>query len=527
MADQGLRGWLKKPIGYFFAGVCAAAVSVAIYAGAQYFYQSLGGPRAAQGVLDNPASADTKNLAPNGSAEAGMSQLKHTSESFRAVARKVGPAVVNIKATKGPRAKASRGKRRHPQEDEDQSPQGQPGQPHDPLFDFFERFGQPFPFQPFPQETPQTSFGSGILIDKKGIVVTNNHVVEEATEIFITLSGDEQVEMKAKVVGTDATSDLAVLKIERKQEFPFVEWADSDAVEVGDWAIAIGSPFALGQSVTLGIVSAKGRMAQGITGAGYGETLIQTDAAINPGNSGGPLCDLEGKVMGVNTAIYTRSGGYMGIGFAIPSNTAKDIASKLISGGKIIRGWLGVYIQPLDPDLATELGIKKGISIHQVLEDSPAAKAGLKAGDVIVEVDGKAVGEVNSLQHVISEYKPGQKVKIKVISYTDKKNRAVTVTIGTLPENQTEAKVSPQDEPDRLGVIVSARGKQGVNVEMIQPGSIADQVGLEVGDIITRINRQEVDSIATYKKLTTKSKRLYLEVKRKGQSLFYQFVLPE
>ena len=411
-----------------------------------------------------------------------------------------------------------RGRREHPQENEE-------GMPRDPFSDFFERFGGPSPFQ---QETPQTSVGSGFIIDSKGFIVTNNHVVEDATEIWVRLSSDK-AELKAKIIGTDPKTDLAVIKVEGQKDLMAADWADSDQVEVGDWAIAIGSPFALDQSVTVGIVSAKGRNSTGVTE--IGGDLIQTDAAINPGNSGGPLCDLDGRVMGVNTAIYTRSGGYMGIGFAIPSNLVKDISQKLISNGKITRGWLGVYIQPLDLELAKDLGIKEGVGIHEVLENSPATKAGITAGDVIIEIEDKPVKDVNELQRKIGNYKPGDSVKIKLISYNDKKARTVTVKVGELPENEKEIqKAAPsQQEPDKLGLVVAPdKKKEGVVVEAIQPGSIGEQMlGLEVGDTIVRLNRQSVTSVAIYKKALNSSKRIYLEIKRKGRTLFFQFVLPE
>ncbi|MBI4406098.1 MAG: Do family serine endopeptidase [Deltaproteobacteria bacterium] len=509
---MSFRSWFKKPLGYVLAGATAAAVSMAIYGAAQLVSQAKSKKVAA---LDNPAVAETKV----GGSDAGL--LRQTSESFRQIAKVVGPAVVNIKATRALKHQGPRVHRRGKKGEEEEGPFGR-----DPFFDFFERFG-PLPFmQP---EGPQESLGSGVIIDKRGYVVTNNHVIEGSTKIAVLLSGDKPTELKAKVVGSDPKTDLAVLKVENGKDLPTAEWADSDSVEVGDWAIAIGSPFALGQSVTVGIVSAKGRSSKYLTGADYGE-LIQTDAAINPGNSGGPLCTLDAKIMGVNTAIYTRSGGYMGIGFAIPSNLAKEVVSKLISEGKVIRGWLGVFIQPLDEELAKELGVKTGVGIHEVMEESPAARAGLKAGDVVIEVDGKPVKEVTQLQRVITSYKPGQTIKIKVVSYADKKTRTISVKIGELPaETENQPKLSREDEtPDKLGLIVSeAKGKDGVIIDMIQPGSVADQVGLEVGDQIIRINRKTVNSVRTYKQLTSGSKRLYLEVRRKGRTLFYQFVLPE
>jgi serine protease Do len=515
-SPRGLRARLGKTLPYLVAGTAAAVASVLIYAGAQWAYQR--GARVQQvsnqGVLDNPASAA---LGPEGSL------LKKTSESFRMVAKRVGPAVVNIKSTKkpsgGPRMRGLR-RGQEPQEED-----GMGGR--DPFSEFFERFGAPFPFPQ--QEGPQTSLGSGIIVDKSGIVVTNNHVVAEANEILVTLNG-KKTDIRAKVIGLDPKTDLAVLKLENTQDLPEpAQWADSKSVEVGDWAIAIGSPFALGQSVTVGIVSAiGGRNSLALAGTEYGGDLIQTDAAINPGNSGGPLCDLDGKVIGVNTAIYTRSGGYMGIGFAIPADLAKEVTGKLAKDGKIVRGWLGVYIQPLDEELAKELGVKQGVGVHEVIEDSPAAKAGLRAGDVITSVNGKEVVEVTALQKLIASFKPGEKVEMKVVSYADKKARGITVHIGELPDSESApVGSSPRDNtPDKLGLVVgTAKGKPGLLIEAIQPGSIAEQVGLEVGDVLVTINRKKLDSVAAYKKLL-ESKRVYLEVKRKGRTLFYQFSLP-
>jgi serine protease Do len=339
----------------------------------------------------------------------------------------------------------------------------------------------------------------------------------------------DKTDMKAKVIGTDPKTDIAVLKIEGAKNLPAADWGDSDSTEVGDWAIAIGSPFALDQSVTVGIISAKGRNQVGL-GNDFRGDMIQTDAAINPGNSGGPLCDLEGKVIGVNTAIYSRSGGYMGIGFAIPSNLAKDIVGRLLKEGKIVRGWLGVYIQPLDPELAKELGIKEGVGIHEVIEGSPAANSGLQAGDVVLEVDGKQVKEVTELQRRIGDFKPGQTVKLKVMGYADKKSRNVSVKVGTLPDEQEATPSVPSEkdqEPDELGLMLGMKGKE-VIVSGIEPGSLAEtMLGLEVGDVIVRVNRQNVTSIAAYKKALKNSKRVYLEVRRKGRNLFFQFALPE
>lgn len=527
MSEKQSKQFLKGPVLYLVVALIAGATSVLIYAGAQYAIQNAFFKKTETQVLDNPASADTK---PPVNASEATTQLRKTSESFRNVAKIVGPAVVNIKATKGPKKQKQRLPRGPRGRRSPLPPPGgdEEGMQGDPFFDFFGPFfGQPFPHQEAPQ---QTSLGSGILVDKKGLVVTNNHVVEDASEILVRLSADK-TEMKAKIVGTDPRTDLAVLKIEGAKELPAAaEWGDSDTVEVGDWAIAIGSPFALDQSVTVGIISAKGRTAEQGLGGDFNGDLLQTDAAINPGNSGGPLCDLDGKVIGINTAIYTRSGGYMGIGFAIPSNLAKEIANKLVTSGKVVRGWLGVLIQPLDEELAKELGIKEGVSVHEVMEGSPAEKAGVNAGDVVIQLNDKEVKSVTELQRRIGNVKPGDSIKLKVVSYSDKKTRTVTVKIGELPNNTEELGAKggeKEDEPDKIGLLVApGKGKEGVTIEGIQPGSLAEQAGLEVGDAIVKINRQAVTNTSTYKKLIGSAKRVYLEVKRKGRPLFFQFSVP-
>ncbi len=519
------KPWIKSPMGYLTAGIVAALFSVALYGGAQYYYQrSSAGTQAKApvGILDNPAKADTDT------AEKGL--LKKSAESFRQIAKKIGPAVVSVKSTHRPEKRPGAGMRGRRG-----APPPQPGQGQedlDPLYEFFERFGLPFPNGQGPgqgSDQPSVGLGSGILIDKKGYVVTNNHVIEGATEVVVTFDGDK-TDHKAKIIGADAKTDLAVLKVDDVKDLPTpAEFADTATVEVGDWAIAIGSPFALGQSVTVGIVSAKGgRNSLALTGAEYGGDLIQTDAAINPGNSGGPLCDIEGRVIGVNTAIYTRSGGYMGIGFAIPSNLVKEVVNTLITEGKVVRGWLGVFIQPLEADLAKELGLKSGVGVHEVMPDGPAAAAGLQAGDVVVEVDGKPVTEVNQLQKEISRKKPGMSVKLKVVSYNDKKARTINVKIGELPNENAQAKGpgkrQEMGEPDKIGLVVAPTRKgEGVVVEMVQPGSPAEQSGVEPGDIITQVNRQKTNSIEAYKKAVGSSPRQYIEVLRKGRRLFFQF----
>ncbi len=356
---------------------------------------------------------------PRGASAEEKAILRRTSESFRSIARTVAPAVVNIRSTKQVGQDLAR---RH-------TPGGDSYFP--PEFrEFFDHFSFP---QPDSLPSPQTGIGSGFVIDKKGHIVTNHHVVDGATSLLVSFSGDIK-EYKAQVVGQDPRTDLAVIKLTGITPRVATQWAEASSVEVGDWAVAIGSPFALGNTVTVGIVSAKGRKGELFAGTELSGELLQTDAAINPGNSGGPLCDIDGRVMGVNTAIYSRSGGYMGIGFAIPSNLAKEISSKLITDGKIVRGWLGVVIQPLEDSLAKELGIQQGAVIREVAPKSPASNAGLKAGEAIVEVEGKRIADPAALQKQIGSLKPGQTVNLKVVSYQTKEARTVSVKIAAMPE---------------------------------------------------------------------------------------------
>ncbi len=452
------------------------------------------------------------------------SLLKKSSEGFRYVAKKVGPAVVTIKASQQPPVVARRGRPGH----RGMPPEGNGDDlfGNDQFLEFFRQFGLPFEYR---QPTPQTAAGSGFIIRSDGYIVTNNHVVEGANKIVITLPSEDGEDLVAKVVGRDPRSDLAVLKVKSKKPLPVAEWADSDEIEVGDWAIAIGSPFMLTHSVTVGIVSAKGRSSRNLIGSDYSYDMLQTDAAINPGNSGGPLCTVEGKVMGVNTAIFTRSGGYMGIGFAIPSNLAKKITSSLIESGKVVYGWLGVVIQPVTKAMAKDLGVKTGVVIHEVQPDSPAKKAGLKSGDVIVEMDGKKVKDASEVQSLVSGYSPGKVVNIKVINYNDRKTREVSVKIGELPgqmssQSDEEGDTEGDTAPDKLGLVVH-KVKQGVQVVGFSPASIGRQVGVKKGDIITSVNRTRITSVSQYKKLVDGSAELYMGILRGNQEIFFSLQL--
>jgi serine protease Do len=417
---------IRKQIVWTVAGTALASNVVGIAIGARLTHPA---------PLSNIAVASTVPVAsvPVMPDKVEGQALARNAADFRAVAKAVGPSVITIKATR--ESKAPRAMRRFRGDS-----QSAPGD----LGDLFERFGFSFGAPPGAMPPggmeggPQQGSGSGFIIDKNGTIVTNYHVIKGADKITVQLPDDDAEEVVAKIIGTDPRTDLAVLKIQTGSDLPAVEWADSNTVEVGDSAIAIGSPFMLTHSVTAGIVSAKGRNASRLIGADFGYELIQTDAAINPGNSGGPLCSADGKVMGVNTAIYTQSGGYMGIGFAIPSSLAREVVNTLIAHGKVTRGWLGVAIQPASPDIKKEMGISSGVVVHEVQEDSPAEKAGLRAGDAIVQIEDAKVTKVEQLQRLITKYNPGDKVSLQIVNYTDGKKRTVSVQIGRLPDPKKE-----------------------------------------------------------------------------------------
>lgn len=449
--------------------------------------------------------------------EADITLLDRTSKAFSSVVKKAGPAVVHVGVEKS----SSRNLEQLPFD----------------LFNdpFFERFfGPQFRHPDTPQGRGKRSFkqqaaGSGFIISPDGYILTNNHVVDGAEKITVRL--EDKREFKATVVGADPQTDVAMLKIEGKN-LPVLPLGDSDALEVGEWVIAIGSPFELSQTVTVGVVSAKGRNRMGITDY---ENFIQTDAAINPGNSGGPLLNIRGEAVGMNTAIFSRSGGYMGIGFAIPINMAKNIERQLRATGKVTRGWLGVMIQDVNEDLAKQFGSQnqRGALVSEVTADSPAQRGGLQQGDIIISVDGKAIDNVADLRNRIAETPPGTTVPLRIVR--SGQERSVQVTIGEQPRELAGAGapgpggslgglgLSLQDLTDALARQFGYTKDQGVLIASVEPGSVAAQAGLAGGQLIEEVNRNRVRNLREVERALSKgqdAKQILLRVRVDGGSRY-------
>ncbi|RKY09742.1 MAG: serine protease [Planctomycetota bacterium] len=437
------------------------------------------------------------------SAEKGIATLRETSKAFSAVAKKAIPAVVSVKVEKTIREE---------------------GQLYQSPFedDLFERFfGPRYHYRRPPRQRQQVGQGSGFVISEDGYILTNNHVVEGADKIVVSLQDGRKFD-DAKVIGTDPKSDVALIKVDA-ENLPVIELGDSDALDIGEWVIAVGSPFGLQATVTVGVVSAKSR---GVGLAEY-EDFIQTDAAINPGNSGGPLLNIDGKAIGLNTAIFSQSGGYMGIGFAIPINLARSITDQLRKSGKVTRGYLGIQMHPekITPELAEELGLKdnKGVLVTEVIPDSPAAKAGLKRRDIILEMDGKTVEDWQSFRNHVAMLEQGKKVTLTV--FRDEKKKELEVEIGSLEEGQIALGVSEvsrklglqvQNLTDELATRFGYEGAKGVIVTEVTDNSPADRAGIGAGMLIISVNRRDVSTVKEFSealKESSKTKKALLLVR--------------
>ncbi len=444
------------------------------------------------------------------------------SEAFISVAKAARPAVVNIASSRQVIAGTQ-----------------QPPYPF-PFFDdpFFRRFfGEEFRrrFQ-LPPERREQGLGSGVIVSPDGYIVTNNHVIAEAEEVNVLLADNRR--FKAKVVGTDPRTDVAVIKIEAKG-LPTLPWGDSSRLQVGEMVLAVGNPFGLNQTVTMGIISAVGRAHMGIVDY---EDFIQTDAAINPGNSGGALVNLKGELIGINTAIFTQSGGYMGIGFAIPSHMAKGVMQSLIKHGKVIRGWLGVGIQDVTEDLAKEFGVTdiKGALVTDVAPGGPAAKAGLERGDAILSFNDVPVKDATHLRSLVTESEPGTAVTLTILR--EKRHRDIKVTLGEQPKEAGgfPGKPSAPGRGDHAlaGVAVEPLAREdlrrlsiegGVAVSGVETESPADRAGLREGDVIREINRKPVRSVEDYERLVrglSPKQRVLLLIMR-GQATVFLSIKPE
>ena len=456
---------------------------------------------------------------------------------FVKIAKQVGPAVVNIntetlpkqstiKRPRNPHGRVTPVPQNPGDDDQDDDQQAQPGG-QGGIQDFFNRFfGGQMPDQEGPDDSGvRESLGSGFIVDSKGYIITNNHVIEKADKIYVKLSTDpdsQDLGRPAHVIGTDPATDLAVIKIDTSSPLPTVKMGNSDSSQVGDWVEAIGSPFALAQTVTAGIISAKNRTIE--PGAkGQFQHFIQTDAAINPGNSGGPLLNMNGEVIGVNTAIYTQSAGYQGIGFAMPSNTVVQIYNDLISTGhRVTRGSIGIrFNQGLPSAVNRVYGFKNGVLVQMVQPGGPAEKAGLKAGDIIVTVDGRSIKDGDDLVNEITSRRPGSTIRLGYLR--DDKQGDASVTIGDLDKVFAEAAARTDDNaPDekadagetKLGLMVrdlspamaSKLHTPGVMVQSVRSGSFADLKGLEPGLVITRINRKPTGTKDQYDAVVSKLK---------------------
>jgi serine protease Do len=459
--------------------------------------------RATEGVTGTHVHASLKLADPS----EGPSKI-----GFAPVVKEVLPNVVNISSSKVVRTP-------------NQMPEGMQS---DPFFQQF--FGQGFGRPEIPKNRREQSLGSGVIVSPEGYVLTNNHVVDGATDVKVTLS--DKRELKAKIVGTDPKTDIAVLKLEGSN-FPAITLGDSTKVQVGDYALAIGDPFGVGQTVTMGIVSAKGRGNLGIEDY---EDFIQTDAPINPGNSGGALVNDRGELVGINTAILSHgSGGNEGIGFAIPVNLARNVMGQILEHGKVTRGYLGVVIQPITPAMAKQLGLSKlqGALVGDVSAKGPAQAAGVERGDVILSINGNAVSDSNELRNTVSMMQPGEAVKLEVSRNGGTKD--INVKLGELPLSKKDAENQPEGaSKDALeGVNVEnldaetaaqlqlPESTKGVVVTGIDPASPKAESGLQKGDVIQEVNHQPVRNVAEFEQAMRKAGgSALLLVNRGGTTLF-------
>ena len=453
-----------------------------------------------------------------------------SSNIFVQIAKKQNPAVVNV-SIKGKAEVAPQRNFPAPRPGPRRGPRRGPGQDKSPdsFRDFYDRF---FNERPNQNQKPKRGMGSGFVIDKEGHILTNYHVIEGADEIVVMLESDgKEKEYSATLIGSDSKTDIALIKINRKPgdntEFPFLELGSSENLEVGEWVVAIGNPFGLSHTVTVGVVSALGRS----IGAGPYDEFIQTDASINPGNSGGPLINIDGQVIGINTAIISgNAGGNVGIGFAIPINIAKGILKDLKENGSVTRGWLGVMIQKITPELEKSFSLNQseGALVGDVIPDGPAAKGGIKRGDVIINFNNQPVSDMEDLPKIVAATNPGSAVDVEVIR--DGVRKILRVTIEVLKDSQelVVAKadllgLQVQDITEELAESLKLQGVEGVLVSDVVAGNPASEAGIRRGDVISEMNRSPVKNIGDYQNLLASVKKgssvLFL-IKRGGTTIY-------
>ena len=438
--------------------------------------------------------------------------IMETSKAFTEIVSTVSPAVVNISATKVIQRETD-------------------GVFSDPFFDLFS------PFNDFgmPKKWKEKSLGSGVIVSPDGYIITNNHVVEKGEEIKVTLFDGRT--FKGKLVGADPKTDIAIIQIDARK-LPTLAWGDSERLQVGEFVLAIGNPYSLSHTVTMGIISAVGRANVGI--ADY-EDFIQTDAAINPGNSGGPLVNVKGELIGINTAIFSRTGGYQGIGFAVPSNMVRVIMDQLVQRGKVTRGWIGVTIQELTPELSHKFGAKRaqGALVSDVMKDSPAAKAGIKRGDIIVEFNKRSVKDVSNLRNMVAQSTIGDEVGIKILR--SGKEYYVTVKIIEIPRARDVAEVIPDHTThdnqaelltgltimdltkETLKQLGYNKDERGVIVVKVETGSPADEAEIRKGDIINEIDKKKIYSVDDFNSIASHIKKdatVLLFINRSGKRFY-------
>jgi serine protease Do len=435
--------------------------------------------------------------------------ILETSRAFSEIVRSVSPSVVNISSTK--------------------TIKKQPA----PMDDFFD-FLYPFP-DGHAKRWREQSLGSGVIVSPDGYIVTNNHVVEQSDDIKVILY--DRRTFRARIIGADPKTDIAVIKINAR-DLPVIHWEDSERLQVGEFVLAIGSPFGLSHTVTMGIISAIGRVDVGI--ADY-ENFIQTDAAINPGNSGGPLTNVKGDIIGINTAIFSKTGGYQGIGFAVPSNMVRLVIDQLLKKGKVVRGWIGVGIQELTPDIAQKFGLtsSEGALVSDVVKNGPAYAGGIMRGDIIIEYAGKKIVDVGMLRNMVAQSKIGAQAKVRLLR-RDKQLMA-TVTIMELPADTPEAApVASEQNLEAQENILSGiaavdlnrsiakqlgidKDDKGVVIIKVEPGSPAEDAGIKKGDVLQEIDRQRISNLNDFNRVVSKiksSNSVLLFINRKGKRFY-------